>query len=347
MKILLIGNLGYIGPVLVNKLLEKKFIESVDGYDNGLFIGCLAHPLKSNDNKISNQYYGDVRNPKHLNLSVYDAVIYLAAISNDPMGNLYEEATLQINRDAAVNMARMAADAGVKRFLFASSCSVYGAGGVDAKTEDSSINPLTAYARSKVDAEELLSKLANENFNVICFRFATACGASPRLRLDLVLNDFVASAILTKTIKILSNGEPLRPLISVEEMSEAFSWGVLVPKNSIPNYLTLNTGFNSWNFSVKEIAEQVNFKFPKTKVEINLDAPEDKRSYKVNFDKYAKLTGREVPLKNIGTVITELADNINDIHFNSSDLRASHYIRLNVLKSLREDGRINELLYFK
>ena len=168
----------------------------------------------------------DVRAITAVDLTDVDAVIHLAAISNDPMGNAYERVTEDINYQGTLAVARAAREAGARHFVFASSCSVYGFAEDGARNEQSSVNPLTAYARSKVASEQSLAQLAGPDFIVTCLRFATACGASPRLRLDLVLNDFVASAVTSGVIKILSDGTPWRPLINVEDMARAFDWAI-------------------------------------------------------------------------------------------------------------------------
>jgi nucleoside-diphosphate-sugar epimerase len=210
MKILVTGNMGYIGPVLV-KHLKRNYPEiGIVGYDIGYFANCLTHAGVLPEVYVDTQIFGDIRNfPEHL-LQGIDVVVNLAAISNDPMGKKFEEITMDINHRSGIKLAKMAKKAGVSHFVFASSCSMYGAADDFPKTETSELNPLTAYAKSKVFSENDLMPLADENFVVTCLRFGTACGFSPRLRLDLVLNDFVAGAIVLKEISILSNGTPWR-----------------------------------------------------------------------------------------------------------------------------------------
>ena len=241
------------------------------------------------------QVYGDVRSFDPSLLNGVSSVVYLAAISNDPMGNVFEAQTLAINKNCAVDIARLAKEAGVDSFVFASSCSTYGFGGDEAKSEGDVVNPLTAYAKSKLGAERELSKIATDAFRVSCLRFATACGASPRLRLDLVLNDFVACALLNSRITILSDGSPLRPLIDVKDMSQAILWAMSRPVKSGGPDLVVNVGCNEWNFSVLEIAQCVKKKFPNIELEINENAEPDKRSYKVDFSLYKTLAGDSYP----------------------------------------------------
>src|SRR5450432_1165417 len=213
MKILINGNLGYIGPVLARHFRLTEPSATIAGFDSGFFAGCLVDPQRLPETLLDAQRFGDMRSPPVGLYQGSDVVVQLAAISNDPMGNKFERVTTEVNTEAVVRAAREAKAAGVSHFVFASSCSVYGAAGDEAKTEDSPLNPLTAYARSKIAAEEALAPLASPDFIITCLRFATACGVSPRLRLDLVLNDFVAAALATGRITILSDGTPWRPLI--------------------------------------------------------------------------------------------------------------------------------------
>lgn len=197
MRIVITGNMGYVGPVLAQHLRSKYPTAQLVGYDLGWFAHCLStNGEQLPETKLDIQYFGDVREMPASIIEGADAVVQLAAISNDPMGTRFEAATDAVNHRAAIELARMAAKAGVKTFVFASSCSVYGfAADGRARTETDALNPLTAYARSKIATEEALRQADLGNMNVRCLRFATACGMSPRLRLDLVLNDFVACAL--------------------------------------------------------------------------------------------------------------------------------------------------------
>lgn len=340
-RTLIVGNLGYIGPVLTQYLTKDRPQVSLLGYDNAYFAGCLINPFKTADHLLDSQLYGDVRNVDPECLIGVDSVIYLAAISNDPMGNIYEIPTAQINADAAVQCAKLAKAAGARRFVFASSCSVYGSGGDEAKGEDSPLNPLTAYARSKIDCENALRPLASKDFVVTCLRFATACGASPRLRLDLVLNDFVASAMLKKEIEILSDGTPWRPLIDVEDMCRAILWALDRKKDAGGSYLAVNVGFDEWNYTIRDLAHAVSSVLGNTTVRINSSAAPDRRSYRVDFSRYKRLAVGNGTHKPIETTISELADNIENSPFREADFRKSHLIRLNALNELRRTGRLN------
>lgn len=335
-KILVVGNLGYIGPVLTSYLRATTSDVEIIGFDAGYFEGCLINHLLENQYKADTQVYGDVRAFDPQLLEGVTSVIYLAAISNDPMGNVFEEQTLAINKDCALRMATQAKEAGVESFVFASSCSTYGFGGTAAKGEQDSVNPLTAYAKSKVEAEQGLEEIAQDDFKITSLRFATACGASPRLRLDLVLNDFVASALLKSEITILSDGSPLRPLIDVRDMCQAMYWAVHRSVESGGNHLVINVGCNDWNFSVLEIAKCVQERFPGTAVDFNENAEPDKRSYKVDFSLYEKLGGDSYPRRDIGESIEELARCIRSSELDLSDFRNSHLMRLNTLRQLQE-----------
>ena len=226
MKILITGNMGYIGPCLVNHLRSCYPEATLVGIDMGYFATCLSNSEILPECKADIQYFGDVRKIREDILKDVDAIVHLSAISNDPMGKTFENVTMDINHLASVELAKKAKEMGVKAFVFASSCSMYGSAEDSARTEESSLNPLTAYARSKVFTERDIEKIADDGFKVTSLRFSTACGMSPRLRLDLVLNDFVAGAIASKQITILSDGTPWRPLINVKDMARAIEWAI-------------------------------------------------------------------------------------------------------------------------
>lgn len=344
MKILINGNLGYIGPIVVQHLRKAMPDATLIGHDTGYFAGCLMDPRFFPEAALNVQYYGDVRRLSPEVLNGVDAVIQLAAISNDPMGVAFEKVTGEINADAVVENARRAKAAGVKAFVFASSCSVYGAGGDDAKTETAGLNPLTAYARSKIAAEEGLAKVAGPAFKVTSLRFATACGFSPRLRLDLVLNDFVASAITTGRITILSDGTPWRPLIHVKDMARAMEWAIVRPAAEGGDNLVLNVGSNVWNYQVKELAEGVRAQLGNVEVSINREAAPDKRSYRVDFGLFARLAPGHQPQETLTSAVRGLADGLRECGFADKEFRKSNYIRLKVLTDLRASGRLSEQL---
>ena len=231
-KILVTGNMGYVGPSVVKRLRETYPGARLVGVDAGYFAHCLTNARVLPESLLDEQIFLDVRDIPPSLLEGVDAVVSLAAISNDTMGKLDENLTYDVNWRATLRLAEMAKRAGVQSFVFASSCSVYGAGGDDAKTEAAAVNPLTAYAVSKIEAEKGLAPLAAPDFRVTCLRFATACGMSDRLRLDLVLNDFVAAALLSKQVAVLSDGSPWRPLIHVKDMARAIDWALARPESA-------------------------------------------------------------------------------------------------------------------
>jgi len=344
MKILITGNMGYVGPGVVNHLRRVFPEATLIGYDMAYFAACLTNAPVLPESKLNQQIFGDVRQLPAQVLQGVDVVIHLAAISNDPMGTRFEEITLDVNYKSSIRIAQMAKDAGARAFIFASSCSMYGAAEDSAKTETSTLNPLTAYARSKVFTEKDLQPLADDNFTVTCLRFATACGMSNRLRLDLVLNDFVAGAVATGKINILSDGSPWRPLIHVKDMARAIEWAIIREANQGGNFLAINAGTNSWNYQVKDLAAAVAEVIPGTEVIINKDAPPDKRSYKVSFDMFASFAPAHQPLQTLHQAISELRDALIAMNFKDGDFRNSLLMRLKVLTSLQETNLINDQL---
>lgn len=341
-KILILGNLGYVGPELTKILRNKYPNYELHGYDTGFFSKFYTTPLFAPDNFLDVQYYGDVRNFS-LDLQGYDSIVALAAISNDPIGNKFESVTMDVNCNSIVDIALKARDQGVKSFVFASSCSVYGFAEAGDRTESSEVNPLTAYAKSKVKAEIELEKLATSGYKISCLRFATACGMSDRLRLDLVLNDFVASSIATNKIEILSDGKPWRPLIHVKDMGRAIDWAI--HRNQEDSFIVLNAGSNEWNYQVKDLALAVKEIMPEVEVSINENAAPDKRSYKVNFDKFTELAEGYLPVYDLKRTILEIKEELEKIKFNDQAFRKSNLIRLNVVNQLIDGGIVDKDLY--
>jgi len=340
MKILITGNMGYVGPAVVRRLRRAYPDATLIGFDMGYFGHCLTSTEILPECRLDLQHFGDVRIFPRDVLAGVDAVVHLAAISNDPMGSSFEAATFEINHRASVRLAELAKDAGVRNFVFASSCSVYGFAEGGARSEKDPVNPLTAYAKSKVLTERDVSKLADERFTVTCLRFATACGMSERLRLDLVLNDFVASAIASKKINILSDGTPWRPLISVDNMARAIDWAVIRKADLGGHFLVVNAGADEWNFQVRDLAEAVAKVVPGTDVAINKDAQPDKRSYRVDFGLFRKLAPNHQPLGDLSTTIDGLSTGLRSIGFNDLDFRNSNLARLKVLQTLCSKGSL-------
>jgi nucleoside-diphosphate-sugar epimerase len=291
--------------------------------------------------------FGDVRDVHPSLFDGVDAVVNLAAISNDPMGNLFEEATLAINHRAAVQLAVGARKAGVRSYVFASSCSVYGCAQDEARRESSPLGPLTTYARSKMMAEAEIIPLAGAYFTVSCLRFATACGMSPRLRLDLVLNDFVAGALASRRIDVLSDGTPWRPLINVDDMARAIVWAVSRPPTNGGQGLVVNVGSAAGNYQVETLARTVARAIPDVTVSINRGAPPDKRSYQINYDLFQALAPACQPRSNLEKSIAQLETGLRAASFRDTEYRSSQYVRRQVLTKLRDAGLLTESLTWR
>ena len=342
-RILVTGNMGYVGPGVVAHLRASRPDAAVVGLDMGYFAPVLSDAAVLPECRVDVQYFGDVRQPPEEALRGVDAVVQLAAISNDPMGSRFEDATYAINHRAAVAMAARARTAGASAFVFASSCSVYGSAGEEARTEDAEVAPLTAYARSKILAEQDLARLASPDFRVTCLRFATACGMSERLRLDLVLNDFVAAATTSGTIRILSDGTPWRPLIHVRDMARAFDWAIGRDGKG-GDSLMVNVGADEWNYQVRELAEAVAKVIPGVDIWVNPDAGPDRRSYRVSFERFRRLAPDHQPWCQLADTVTELAEALTRMGFRDANFRESSFMRLNVLASLKHRGLLDDEL---
>jgi nucleoside-diphosphate-sugar epimerase len=344
MKVLVTGNMGYVGPGVVRQLRASDPLMEIAGLDMGYFSHCLTNSPRLPECLVDVQYFADVRFLPEAVLADVDSVVYLAAISNDPMGQQFEQATMDVNYRAAARVASMAKRAGTRSFVLASSCSVYGFAESGARNERSEVNPLTAYARSKVLAEAALAAEASDGFTVTCLRFGTACGMSPRLRLDLVLNDFVASAVASRRITVLSDGSPWRPLIDVRDMARAIEWAIGRDPRAGGNFLIVNTGSDNWNFQVKDLAQAVADAIPGVDVSINRSAQPDRRSYRVDFSLFRELAPLHQPQCDLQGTIAGLRDGLEAMDFHDVDFRNSHLIRLKVLAHLRSHGHLTEEL---
>jgi len=347
MKILVTGNMGYVGPPVVARLRDSRPHAALAGFDAGYFAHCLTGASSLPERRLDVQHFGDVRRFPAEVLAGVDVVVHLAAISNDPIGNAFEEVTYAINHRATVEIARLAREAGARAFVFASSCSVYGSAEDGMRTEDSELGPLTAYAKSKVMSEHDLEGLADDEFTVTCLRFATACGWSDRLRLDLVLNDFVAGAIASRRISILSDGTPWRPLIHVRDMARAIDWAVDREPADGGAFLAVNAGRDDWNHQVRDLADAAAAAVPGVEVSVRADAPPDKRSYRVSFERFRALAPDHQPAVDLGEAIAELRDGLEAMGFADAEFRASELMRLNTLRRLRDEGHLDEELSWR
>lgn len=342
MRVLITGNMGYVGPRVTRHLRRVFPGAELIGADTGWFSSLLTESGPLPETALDRQYFGDVREFPTEALEGIDIVVHLAGISNDPIGSRFERVTMAVNTRATIDLATRAKEAGVSAFVFASSCSVYGLADTNARTEDSEVRPLTAYARSKVEAEEELERVADADFMVTCLRFATACGWSERLRLDLVLNDFVATAVATGRIRILSDGSPWRPLIDVDDMARAIEWAATRGRESGGDCLVVNAGRDEANHTVLQLAEAVVQEIPHATFAVDPDAQPDKRSYRVDFSLFRSLAPEHQPRKTLRESIRDLREGLSRMGYDTSDVRKSPYIRLTTLTGLQEAGLLTE-----
>jgi len=282
MRVLVTGSLGYIGTVLVPMLQQRD--HDVDGVDTDLYQKCTFAGQLPDIKTL----HADVRDLHPDDLVGYDAIIHLAGLSNDPLGDYRPELTDEINGTASIRLAEMTRAAGVKRFLFASSCSNYGAAGDDFLTETAEFNPVTPYAVSKVKVEAALTKMADQNFSPTYMRASTAYGLSPRLRFDLVTNNLTAWAFTTGLIYLKSDGSPWRPIVHVEDISRAYIAALEAPRNLIHDE-AFNVGTTTENYQMREIADIVKDVVPGSEIEYAPDAGPDKRCYRVDCNKIARV----------------------------------------------------------
>jgi nucleoside-diphosphate-sugar epimerase len=344
MRVLVTGHLGFIGPVVVR--LFKEAGHHVTGLDVGYFRECL--PLGTAEPAPDREIVRDVREVEPRDLDGADAVVHLAALSNDPMGELDPELTYDINHRSSVRLARLAREAGVGRFVFSSSCSIYGAaGGEAALDETASFNPVSAYAVSKVRTEADLSELADDRFSPVYLRNATACGVSPRIRFDLVVNNLMGWAQTTGTIRVMSDGTPWRPLVHIEDISRAAAAVLTAPKGDVHDR-AFNVGVPGENYTVREIAETVRDVVPGSLLSFaGQGGGADNRSYRVSFDLLPSLVPAFQPRWNVAAGAVELRDAYRAANLQLEDFKGRRYVRLAQLKHLLDAGELDGTLRWR
>lgn len=337
MRLLVTGHNGYIGSVMVPVLQAAG--HDVVGLDTFFFDDCVL----GEEPDLIPCIRKDIRDITVSDLKGFEAVAHLAALCNDPLGDLNPDWTYDINHHASVHLARMAREAGVGRFLYASSCSMYGAAGDDILNEEAPLRPLTPYAVSKVRTEEDLAKLADGDFSPVFMRNATAYGLSPRLRADVVLNNLVCWAHTTGRIRIMSDGTPWRPIVHVQDIARAFAVGLVAPRPTIHNQ-AFNVGSNEENYQVSELAEIVRSTVPGCTVEYAAGGGPDPRSYRVDFGKLGRLLPEFRPQWNASFGAKELYAALQDVRMTFEDFQGRKYIRLNQFKHLLGSGRLDGTL---
>ena len=327
MKVLVTGCNGYIGSVLAPFLLAEG--HAVVGFDSNYFADCLF----GNAPPEFEQRVGDIRDLTRDDLTGFDAVCHLAALSNDPLGNLNAQLTTEINHRASVRLAVLAKQAGVDRFIFSSSCSLYGSAGNAMLTETAAFEPITAYAASKVAVENDVARLADHSFTPVFLRNATAYGVSPRLRLDLVLNEFVACAVLAGRIVIRSDGTPWRPVVHVEDICRAFAAVLTVPRGAVHNE-AFNVGRTAENYRVSELAEMVRQAVPDCIIEYAAGGGPDRRCYRVDCNKFPRQVPQFQPKWSVRRGIAQLIDAYRRVPLSRDDVANQRFLRLPTLQRL-------------
>ncbi|ALR11978.1 NAD-dependent epimerase/dehydratase family protein [Mycobacteroides saopaulense] len=336
MKVLITGHQGYLGTVMSQVVADSG--HEVVGLDSGLFAGCVLGPELADPPSIA----VDLRDVTADQLSGFDAVIHLAALSNDPLGALAPDLTYDINHHASVRLARLAKDAGVSRYLYASTCSVYGSAGEDLVNESAPLKPLTPYAESKVRVEDDVAAIADSGFSPVFLRNATAFGYSPRLRADIVLNNLVGHAVLTGEVRVLSDGTPWRPLVHARDIATAFLECLTAPQDVI-HCAAFNVGTEENNQTVAQIAEAAVAAVPGSTLTITGETGADPRSYRVDFSAIrAALPGYRARWS-IAAGAKELYEQCVAGGLSESMFRQS-FTRLAHLKSLRESGAVDDSL---
>lgn len=335
MRVLMTGHEGYIGSVMAPWLAAAGI--EVHGLDSGLFAGCDfgTPPPTIPARRI------DLRDVSAEHLAGFDAVVHLAAISNDPLGNLNPRCTYQINHEASVRLAERAREAGVSRFLYSSSCSVYGAASPDDVLDESaSFSPVTPYAESKVWVERDVARLANDDFSPVFLRNATVYGVSPRLRGDLVVNNLVGWAFATGRVLLKSDGSPWRPLVHVEDVCRAFL-AVLRADRSRIHGEAFNVGRTGENYRISEVADSVREVVKGSRIDFEAGAGPDPRCYRVRFEKIESTLPEYQPVWTVRAGVEELERAYRLHGLRSQDLEGSRYLRIRRIQEYLDQGRLD------
>ncbi len=337
MRVLVTGHLGYIGTLLTPMLKQAGF--DVVGLDSDLYARCTFGDFEPETPFIQK----DIRDVEKRDLQGVDAIVHLAGLSNDPLGDLNPELTYEINHHASVRLAALAKDAGVGRFVFSSSCSTYGASGDELIDESATFNPVTPYGRSKVLVEQDVARMSDEHFSPTFLRNATAYGGSPRLRFDLVLNNLTAWAVTTGLIYLKSDGSPWRPLVHVEDICRAFTAVLQAPRPQVHNR-AFNVGRTSENYRISELAQIVAETVPDCRVEYAPNAGPDKRNYRVTCDTIARDLPQFAPVWDARRGAQELDATYRRVGVTQDEFEGPRYKRILHIKQLLAEGAIDASL---
>lgn len=340
MRVLVTGHNGYIGTVLVPMLMERG--HEVVGLDTNYFESCLFTGALPEVEAIEK----DIRDVEAEDVAGFDAIIHLAGLSNDPLGDYRPHLTEDINETAAVELARLAKAAGVQRFLFASSCSNYGAGGADFLDEHATFNPVTPYGVSKVKVEAALEKMADADFSPTYLRASTAYGVSPLIRFDLVINNLTAWALTTGLVYLKSDGTPWRPVVHVADIALAYVAALQAPREVIHNE-AFNVGTTTENYQIRELAEIVKDVVPDCRIEFAPDAGPDTRCYRVDCNKIARVLHEFKPQWTARRGVEELYESYRKVGLTLDEFEGERYKRIAHVKKLVDEGRLDDELRWR